>query len=82
MILGEDRVATQTVNLGADGIKSALFYDEDYYVSLALTEVKGGAFGIGIVTLLHALYWIELLPIEWGSPLNLACWDALLKNIE
>ncbi|MFA0648439.1 hypothetical protein AB4620_22985, partial [Vibrio cyclitrophicus] len=26
MILGEDRVATQTVNLGSDGIKSALFY--------------------------------------------------------
>ncbi|MEZ8402547.1 MULTISPECIES: DUF6602 domain-containing protein [Vibrio] len=77
MILGEDRVATQTVNLGSDGIKSALFYDEDYWFSLAIEEVKGDAFGIGIVTLLHALGWIELLPIEWGGPLNRAYWDAL-----
>lgn len=81
MILGEDRVATQTVNLGSDGIKSALFYDEDYWASLAIEEVKGDAFGIGIVTILHALGWIELLPIQWGGSLNRAYWDAIDNKI-
>jgi hypothetical protein len=80
MILGEDRAATQTVNLGPDGIKSALFYDEDYLASLVIEEVKGDAFGIGIVTLLHALGWIELLPIEWGGSLNRAYWDAIANK--
>jgi Domain of unknown function (DUF6602) len=30
IIMGEDKIATQTVKLGLNGIKSALFYDEDY----------------------------------------------------
>ncbi|WP_128983884.1 hypothetical protein [Halarcobacter ebronensis] len=81
MILGEDKVATQTVNIGPDGIKSALFYDEDYSASLAIEEVKGDAFGIGIITILYALGWIELLPIQWGGSLNRVYWDAIDNEI-
>jgi hypothetical protein len=38
--------------------------------------VKGDAFGIGIVTLFYAVGWFELLPIDWGGPLNRAYWQA------
>jgi hypothetical protein len=76
ILMGEDKIATQTVKLGPDGIKSALFYDEDYWASLAVEEVKGDAFGIGITTLLYAVGWIELLPIQWGGPLNSSYWQA------
>lgn len=76
IIMGEDKIATQTVKLRPDGIKSALFYDEDYSATLASEDVKGDAFGIGIVTLLYAVGWIELLPIDWGGPLNRAYWQS------
>lgn len=76
IILGEDKIAAQTVKLGPDGIKSALFYDEDYWASLASEDVRGDAFGIGIVTILYAVGWIELLPIDWGGPLNRAYWQS------
>lgn len=76
IIFGEDKVASQTVKLGPDGIKSALFYDEEYQAILVSEDVKGDAFGIGIVTLLYAVGWIELLPIDWGGPLNRAYWES------
>jgi hypothetical protein len=80
LILGPDYTATQTINLGPDGIKSAIFYDEDHWASLALESVPGDAFGVGIITLLHALNWIELLPMQWAGALNRAYWEALTKK--
>ncbi|TLE24503.1 DUF6602 domain-containing protein [Vibrio cholerae] len=77
MVLGTDTLLTQTVNLGPDGIKSALFYDKYYWSSLKEDEVKDHAYGVGIVTLLRAIGWMELLPIEWGAILNGAYWSNL-----
>ena len=77
LLLGEDHVATQSVKLGPDGIKGALFYDHKHWASLRIETVKSCAFGIGIISLLQALEWIELLPIDWSSTLNEIYWNSL-----
>lgn len=70
LVLGPNHIATQSVVLGPDGIKGALFYDSKYWAGLRVESAAGNAFGIGLVTLLQALNWIELEPIDWSSTLN------------
>jgi hypothetical protein len=70
IILGTNHLATQSVILGPDGIKGALFYDSDFWSGLRLESVDKNAWGIGIVLLLQALSMIELVPIDWTHSLN------------
>lgn len=72
LILGPNHIATQSVVLGPDGIKGALFYDRAYWAGLRVESAEGNAYGLGIVTLLQALSWIELMPIDWSDTLNAA----------
>lgn len=70
LVLGPDHIATQSVVLGPDGIKGALFFDDKYRAGLRSESAKGNGFGLGLVALLQALTWIELLPINWEETLN------------
>jgi hypothetical protein len=70
LVLGRDHIATQSVILGPDGIKGALFNDDKFWAGLRIEGVHANAFGIGIVILLQALNWVELMPIDWSSTLN------------
>jgi hypothetical protein len=70
LVLGPNHIATQSVLLGPDGIKGALFYDSKYWAGLRTEPAEGNAFGLGLVTLLQALSWIELVPIDWSDTLN------------
>ena len=72
LILGEDYIVTQSAVLGCDGIKGTLFYDDCYWAGLRVDSVHGGAFGIGLVSLMQAISWIELVPIDWANSLNSA----------
>lgn len=82
LVFGSNHIATQSVQLGPDGIKGALFYDSNYWAGLRIEPAQGNAFGIGLVTLLQALNWIELLPIDWSGTLNTAFAANILgKNI-
>lgn len=72
LVLGPNHIATQSVLLGPDGIKGALFYDGKYWADLRVELAEGNAFGLGLVTLLQALSWIELVPIDWSGTLNAA----------
>lgn len=80
LILGNDHIATQTVYLGADGPKSSLFYDEKYGADLLVEPAPRNAYGLGLVTLLQALSWIELLPIDWSGALNTAFSENLSRK--
>ncbi|MCF5167531.1 hypothetical protein GIW45_26725 [Pseudomonas congelans] len=77
LILGDSHIATQTVNLGADGIKSSLFFDTKYGTGLYAEQAPTNAYGLGLVTLLEALSWVELLPIDWTSTLNATFFENL-----
>lgn len=79
LILGNSHIATQTVNLGADGIKSSLFFDTKYGAGLYTEQAPKNAFGLGLVTLLEALSWVELLPIDWTGTLNATFFENLGK---
>ncbi|MGX1181562.1 hypothetical protein AB7M31_004630 [Pseudomonas sp. IAP-CY TE4608] len=81
MVLGNNHIATQTVNLGADGLKSSLFFDSKYWAGLCVESAPGNAYGLGLVTLLEALSWTELLPIDWAATLNATFYDNLSKKI-
>lgn len=82
LILGNNHIATQTVYLGADGPKSSLFFDGKYGAGLLAEPASSNAYGLGLVTLLQALSWIELLPIDWSATLNATFFENLLrKNI-
>ncbi|MFD0930436.1 DUF6602 domain-containing protein [Methylophilus glucosoxydans] len=70
LVLGSNHIATHKAWLGADGIKGSLFSDEEWKTALFLESAKSNAFGLGIVSLLQALNWIELLPIDWADTLN------------
>lgn len=70
LVLGANHIATQSVMLDADGVKGALFYDEKYWAGLRVEPAAANSFGLGLVTLLQALGWIELLPIDWSGTLN------------
>lgn len=70
LVLGPDYIATQSVVLGPDGIKGALFNDDKYWAGLRLEAAKGNGFGLGLVALMQALNWIELLPVTWADTLN------------
>lgn len=70
LVLGPNYIATQSVVLGPDGVKGALFYDDKYWSGLRIESTTGNAFGIGLVTLLQALSWIKLEPIDWSNTLN------------
>ncbi|CRM19809.1 hypothetical protein [Pseudomonas sp. 24 E 13] len=79
LILGNSHLATQTVNLGADGIKSSLFFDTEYGAGLYTEQAPENAYGLGLVTLLEALSWVELLPIDWTGTLNVTFFENLRK---
>jgi len=72
LVLGRDHIGTQSVLLGRDGIKGALFFDARYWAGLRIEKTEGQAFGIGIVSLLQALGKIELVPIDWRETLSAA----------
>jgi len=80
MILGIDHIATQSVLLGPDGIKGALFYDDKYAATLRIENLNGNAFGVGLVSILQAISWIELVQIDWANSLNEAFYNALVGN--
>lgn len=77
LVLGQDHLAIHSVVLGPDGIKGALFFDAKHGTPLRIEKVCGTAWGVGLVTLLSALSWIELLPIDWTNTLNTAYFNAL-----
>lgn len=79
LILGNNYIATQSVNLGPDGIKSSLFFDTKYGAGLCAEQSPENAYGLGLVTLLEALSWIELLPIDWTGTLNATFFENLRK---
>ncbi|WP_235324718.1 DUF6602 domain-containing protein [Pedobacter lusitanus] len=70
MILGKDHIGSQTVNLGPDGVKGAIFVDEKCGYPLVEEFNKDCAFGLGIIMLLNALSSIQLEPINWNAFLN------------
>lgn len=70
IILGEDHIATQSQNLGPDGIKSTLFFDYNSYFSLSSEKINSTSYGIGLVILLQILNKIQLQPINWIEILN------------
>ena len=79
-ILGEDHVLPRGWSLGPDGIKCALFHDDRHWAGLETDRLDGEAFGVGILMLLQALSWIELVPIDWAGSLNQAFWNSLAKK--
>lgn len=81
LIMSKDYIATQSINLGPDGIKGALFVDDKFWAGLRIEKVNGLAFGIGMITLMYALSWIELVPIDWSKSLNKVYWANLSKNV-
>lgn len=80
MILGNDHLATPTVYMGPDGIQSSLFYDTKFGAPLCVEPAPANAYGLGLVTLLQALSWIDLLPIDWTGPLSTTFLDNLLNR--
>lgn len=80
LILGQDHLATQSAVLNQDGIKGALFFDDKHDAGVRLETLKGQAYGVGIVTLMQALGWIELVPMDWSKTLNMAHWSALIAD--
>lgn len=80
-ILGQDHLATQSAVLNQDGIKGALFFDDRYDAGVRLEQLNGQAYGVGIVTLMQALGWIELLPMDWRKTLNAAHWSTLAADL-
>ncbi|MGF6332064.1 hypothetical protein ABH909_004942 [Pseudomonas sp. BS3782 TE3695] len=81
LVLGNDHIATQTVNLGPDGLKSSLFFDSKYGAGLCVESAPTNAYGLGLVTLLQALSWTELLPMDWAATLNATFFDNLGRKI-
>ncbi|MBX9296640.1 hypothetical protein K5M33_22880 [Chromobacterium vaccinii] len=79
LVLGPNHIATQSVVLGPDGIKGSLFYDDKYWAGLRVESAIGNAFGLGLVTLLQALNWIELEPMDWTGTLNATFSQNLFK---
>ncbi len=82
VILGANHLATQSVVLGPDGIKGALFYDSEFWSGLRVENVGGNAWGIGIVFLMQALSMIELSPIDWTRTLNYEFANVIFGNSE
>ena len=80
LILGNNHIATHTVNMGADGIHSALFYDTKFRSPLCVEPAPGNAYGLGLVSLLQALSRIQLVPIDWLEVLNATFLDNLLNR--
>ena len=80
MILGNDHIATHTVYMGPDGVKSSLFYDTKFGAPLCVEPAPANAYGLGLVILLQALSWIDLLPIDWTGPLSTTFLDNLLNR--
>lgn len=79
LVLGRTHIATQSVLLGPDGIKGALFNDDRFWSGLRVESAKGNAFGIGLVSLMQALSWIELMPIDWARTLDGAFADIVFS---
>ena len=77
IIAGADKIMTQRAMLGADGIKGALFADHRHWAKICPDEAHGEAFGLGLILILQALDWIELLPIDWIKTVNQSFWNHL-----
>ncbi len=76
-ILGDDLLLTPSALLDADGIKASLFFSSFGYPNLRSETVEGAAIGLGLLTLLHAIGWMELLPIDYGRVLDASFADAV-----
>jgi hypothetical protein len=77
MILGNDHIATHTMYMGPDGIQSALFYDTKFGGSRCVAAAPGNAYGLGLVILLQALSWVELVSINWTEALSTTFYENL-----
>jgi hypothetical protein len=77
LIVGEDLLFTPSVVLGPDGIRSSLFFSSSFQSTLRLEKAPGSAIGLGLLTLLHVINWMELLPIDYATVLNGAFADVL-----
>ncbi len=80
IIAGNDIIVTPSANLGPDGIKSTLYYDEKFNHPLLADKAENMAYGLGLATLMAALEWIELLPINWASALNAGFWKSTFNS--
>jgi len=80
-ILGDDLLFNPSELLGADGIKASLFYSSFGFPHLRAEKVEGAAIGLGLLTLLHVIGWMELLPIDYGHLLNACYADALFGRL-
>ena len=80
VVLGETHLMTQRIALDADGIKGALFFDPLHWAPLAIEPVGNVAYGVGLLLLLQALSWIELVPIDWTGSVNAAFWNVIQRG--
>lgn len=78
-ILGDDLLFRPSALLGADGIKASLYYSSFFFPHLRDEHVEGAAIGLGLLTLLHVISWMELLPIDYGQVLNASFADVIFK---
>lgn len=78
-ILGDDMLFTPSALLSADGIKASLYYSSFFFPHLRDEHVEGAAIGLGLLTLLHVISWMELLPIDYGQVLNASFADVIFK---
>lgn len=65
--------------MGPDGVKASLYYSSFFFPHLRDEQVEGAAIGLGLLTLLHVISWMELLPIDYGQVLNASFADILFK---
>ncbi|WP_198283235.1 DUF6602 domain-containing protein [Sphingomonas sp. PAMC 26617] len=79
VILGDDLLFTPSALLDADGIKASLFYSSFFFPYLRDEHVEGAAIGLGLLTLLHVISWMDLLPIDYGQVLNAGFADVIFK---
>jgi hypothetical protein len=77
MILGPDRLFSPAAYLGADGIKGSMYFSSAFESHLHPEEFPGDAIGLGLLTLMHVIGWMELLPIDFANVLNGCFWDAV-----
>ena len=77
IVLGANKIVTQSVALGADGIKGSLFLDEKHWATFRTESAFEQAFGVFVLHVLAAINWIELVPIDWTDLLNNAYLDVL-----
>lgn len=80
MILGPDWIFSPAANLGSDGIKASMYFSSAFERQLLAEEFRGDAIGLGLLSLMNVIAWMELLPIDYSGLLNSCLWDALTRR--